>query len=364
MRVGGRSTIGRFGALIAVTALVAACSGTAATEAPAESQAPEVTAAPSEAAEPGSFTYLCATGTFANAIKEAWVKPFTEQTGIEVICDERDPTPDLIKSAVETGDYAFDATLAFEGIPEADWPKYFEKLDLSQLPTDEIDAPWVTDYWVVTDIAAQIVAYNTDATRGVEVTGLADFFDLEKIPGKRCLPDYFATAYAWALMADGVAPDQLIPYDVERAQAKLKTLGDNIIWFSTGTQIQEYLTSGECPVGIAWNGRARAAANDGAPVKVVWNPQILTYDRTAILKGSPNYDAAMKFLAFMTSKEYSGDLTKYVPYVPANKLATIDAATADWAPRIDVPAFIPNYDYWDESFKEMDPGFQALKTGY
>ena len=338
--------------------VLAACAGAA----PAPAAVVPAAAPGSAATTTGKFTYLCATGTFAEAIKKAYIEPFQQKTGIQVTCDERDPTAEMVKGAVDTQNYAFDATLAFSGIPKADWPKYFEKLDFSVINRDEIDPAWVTDYWVVSDIAAQVVAYNLDATKGVKPTGVADLFDLNKIPGKRCLEDNYATAYAWALMADGVTPDKLTPYDVPRAQKKLATIKDKIIWFTTGTQIQELLASGECPIGITWNGRARASAEQGNKVEVLWNPQILTYDRTAILKGSPNKDAAMQFLGFMTGKDIAGDLTKYVPYVPANKYAVIDPATKDWAPRLDQPAFIPDYDYWDSTFKEMDAGFQAFKT--
>lgn len=336
--------------MVALTAVIAA--------APAAAQSPAASMPPTT----GEMTYLCATGTFAEAIKKAYVEPFQAKTGITVTCDERDPTTDMIKAAVDTGTYPFDATLAFYGIPEEDWPTYFEPLDFTIINKDELDPAWVTDYWVVSDIAAQILTWNRAATGGVDPTSLADLFDTEKIPGKRCLEDNYATAYAWALMGDGVAPDQLVPYDVERAQAKLATIKDQIIWYTTGTQIQELIASGECAIGIAWNGRARAAAADGADVGVLWNPQILTYDRTAILKGAPNKDAAMQFIGFMTSKEVAGDLTKYVPYVPANPNAVIDPATADWAPKLDQPAFIPNYDYWDSTFAELDPGFQAFKA--
>jgi putative spermidine/putrescine transport system substrate-binding protein len=361
---------GRLVAVLAATvSLLAACTGSASTSAPASqaasssaaSSAPTASTAATAPTTTGHFTYLCATGTFAEAIKKAYVEPFQQKTGIQVTCDERDPTTEMVKAAVDTKNYAFDATLAFSGIPKEDWPKYFEKLDFSVINKDEIDPHWISDYWVVSDIAAEVLTYNLDATKGVKPTGLADLFDTNKIPGKRCFEDNYATAYAWALMADGVPPDKLMPYDVQRAQKKLATIKDKIIWFTTGTQIQEYIASGECPIGIAWNGRARAAANQGHKVEVLWNPQILTYDRTAILKGSPNKDAAMQFLGFMTAKDVAGDLTKYVPYVPANKSAVIDPATKDWAPHLDQPAFIPDYDYWDSTFKEMDAGFQAFK---
>ena len=70
-----------------------------------------------------------------------------------------------------------------------------------------------------------VLGYNTDATAGQVPEGWADFFDTAKFPGKRGFWDYSAGGiFEFALLADGVAPADLYPLDLERATAKLDTI--------------------------------------------------------------------------------------------------------------------------------------------
>lgn len=64
----------------------------------------------------------------------------------------------------------------------------------------------------------------------------ADFWDVEKFPGKRGLRKGAKYALEVALLADGVAPDELYdvlgtPEGVDRAFAKLDELRPNLIWW-------------------------------------------------------------------------------------------------------------------------------------
>ena len=79
---------------------------------------------------------------------------------------------------------------------------------------------FATDYRIANMIYSMALAYNTEATGGVAPTGWADFFDLEKFPGKRGVMDYSVGGiFEIALLADGVPPDQLYPLDLDRAIA-------------------------------------------------------------------------------------------------------------------------------------------------
>jgi len=73
----------------------------------------------------------------------------------------------------------------------------------------------------------------------------------------------------------------------------------------------------------AYNGRITAAnANDKKNFKIVWDGALYTIDSWVILKGSPNLDAAHKFLDFAGKAEYQKDLPKYVSYGVTNASAT------------------------------------------
>ncbi|WP_163473705.1 extracellular solute-binding protein, partial [Klebsiella michiganensis] len=75
-------------------------------------------------------------------------------------------------------------------------------------------------------------------------------FDLRKFPGKRTLGDNVVATIEAALMADGVAPEQLYPLDVERALRKLDTIKAQTIFWSTNSQSQQLFVDGEVNLGL------------------------------------------------------------------------------------------------------------------
>ena len=107
--------------------------------------------------------------------------------------------------------------------------------------------------------------------------------------------------FEFALMADGVAPDDLYPLDLARATAKLDTIKDDIVFWASGAESQELIGSGEVAMSMMWNGRAWSAKNiDQKPVEIQWNQQIVTADYFVVPKGTPNKEAAMRFIAYAT----------------------------------------------------------------
>ena len=45
--------------------------------------------------------------------------------------------------------------------------------------------------------------------------------------------------FEFALMADGVKPDELYPLDLARATKKLETIKDDIVFWTSGAESQE-----------------------------------------------------------------------------------------------------------------------------
>jgi len=80
--------------------------------------------------------------------------------------------------------------------------------------------------------------------------GWADFFDTEKFPGKRGLPKSPKRTLYLALIADGVAADDIYdtlatPEGVDRAFAKLDTIKNDVVWWEAGAQPMQLLADGE-----------------------------------------------------------------------------------------------------------------------
>ena len=102
--------------------------------------------------------------------------------------------------------------------------------------------------------------YRKDAFGGNAPSKIQDVFDLEKFPGKRSLQKRPLNNMEWALLADGVAPEQV--YELlstreatDRAFAKLDTIKDQTVWWTKGAQPPQLLADGEVVISSAYNGR-------------------------------------------------------------------------------------------------------------
>jgi putative spermidine/putrescine transport system substrate-binding protein len=273
-----------------------------------------------------------------------------------------------IKAQVESGQVTWDVVDVGNDFGLDANKDLLEPLDYSLIPRDEVLTGFAGDYRVADITYGVVLGYNTDKTAGKVPAGWADFFDLQKFPGKRGLWDYSEGGLLeFALMADGVKPADLYKpsLDVARATKKLDTIKDNIVFWSSGAQSQELIGSGEVAMTMIWNGRAWSAKNtDKKPVEIQWNQQIVTADYLVVPKGSPNKDAAMKFIAYTICAANNAKPSQYIPYGPTNKNATPDPAKV---PDLSVSNADANSAYFDDTylidnFKTIDAAYQAWKT--
>jgi putative spermidine/putrescine transport system substrate-binding protein len=158
-------------------------------------------------------------------------------------------------------------------------------------------------------------------------------------------------------LADGVAPADLYPLDIDRAFAKLDTIKDDIVFYETGEQQQQLVATGEVPLIQAWNGRIYSAALEGQPVANEWNEHLLSYDQLVIPKGARNADEAQEWAAWYVSHPeaqagYSNE-TAYGPiteealeYVDEEVLAELPSSPENAGKR----AAIVDYAYWAENY--------------
>lgn len=258
-------------------------------------------------------------GTTQDAQAAHWAAPFTEKTGTAVVQDG--PTDyGKIKAMVEAGAVTWDVVdVEFDWALQAGAQDLLEPLDFSVIDKAALDPRFVSDFAVGSFYYSFVLGWNPANFGGEQPAKLADLFDTAKFPGKR-------TFYKWsapgvieaALLADGVAPADLYPLDLDRAFAKLDTIKSDIIWWEGGAQSQQLLASGEAPIGFFWNGRLSALAADGMPVGVSWDQNITAADALVVPKGTANKDAAMQFIAEATSAAGQAAFAAASGYAPIN----------------------------------------------
>jgi putative spermidine/putrescine transport system substrate-binding protein len=172
-----------------------------------------------------------------------------------------------------------------------------------------------------------VLAYDTTKLKSPP-TKLTALFDTKAYPGKRALQKDPAVNLEWALMADGVPVSDVYKVlgtkaGVDRAFKKLDTIKKDIVWWESGAQPPQLLADGQVVLASSYNGRFYdAMKKDKKPFKIIWDGQALDWDWWVIPKGTPNLDAAYKFIAYATQTQPQANLTKYIAYGPANKDAT------------------------------------------
>jgi putative spermidine/putrescine transport system substrate-binding protein len=366
----------------AVVALVAgACTGGGASPSGASPSTPAGSPPASEPAASGSatadictapprhdgvtMTFTSFGGVYQEAQRKGWLEPYTELTGIQWQESEESSNA-TIRAQVEAGDVTWDVVDVGNDFGLAPHADLLEPLDYSLIKRDEILDGFAGDYRVADITYGVVLAYNTELTAGQVPEGWADFFDLTKFPGKRGLWKYSeGGVFEFALMADGVAPDELYPLDLERAIAKLDTIKSEIVWWESGAESQELIGSGEVAMSMIWNGRGWSAKNqDGNPVEMQWNQQILTADYFVVPKGTPNKQPAMEFIAWATCANNNAAPSEFIPYGPTNENATPNEAMVQDLAVTNTDENTAYFDdeYLAENYDQIEAAFQEWVT--
>lgn len=313
-----------------------------------------------------TLTFVSFGGVYQEAQRKAWLEPYAELTGVQFVEDENSSNA-TIKAQVESGQVTWDVVDVGNDFGLDAHADLLEPLDYSLIPRDEMNQDLgVSDYRVPDITYGVVLAYNTEQTGGQVPEGWADYFDTTKFPGKRGAWDYSEGGmFEFALMADGVAPADLYPLDLERATAKLDTIKDDIVFWTSGAESQELIGSGEVAMTMIWNGRGWSAKNiDNNPVEIQWNQQIVTADYLVVPKGTPNKEAAMRFIAYTACAENNGKPSEYIPYGPTNVNSEPNPAMVNdlSVTNADESSAYFDDEYLIENFEEIDAAWQEWKA--
>jgi putative spermidine/putrescine transport system substrate-binding protein len=305
-------------------------------------------------------------GAYGEAINRAWLVPFMEANpDVKVVHDMSYGDPAKIKAMVEANNVTWDVIDVGNDFGIGDTTSLLEKLDPSVVPLDELQPETLpsTGYRAPDATIGVIVGYRTEDFPGDKPMTFADFFDLEKFPGKRGCFNYASGGIIeMALLADGVPVEELYPLDLDRAFAKLDTIKDSVIWWETGAQSVQLLVDGEVSMGMSWNGRISTAQAEGAPLEIMWNEFFLTADYLIVPKGTKHPEAAMKLIGYITSAEHNADLAQYIDYGPTNvnAIEKLDPEQADRIPSSHADTAIGwDDEWWAANYDTVNEAWQS-----
>ncbi len=324
-------------------------------------------------------------GAYGNSHVEAYAKPFEAKTGLKVVVSDADNPATPIKAQAEAGnvttdvasvEYADAVRLCDEGLLEEIDPAILTPTADGLPATEDFIAGAVTNCFVGTDVYSMVLAYDDTKFADAKPAGPADFFDLTKFPGKRTMRKGAKFNLEFALMADGVAPDEVYkvlgtPEGIDRAFAKLDSIKKDVIWWEAGAQPPQLLADGEVSMAFAFNGRIfNAAQGEGKPFKIVWDGQIYEMEGWVIPKGAPDLDAAKEFIAFSTAPEQQARAAEFISYGPprvsaAALVGNIEGTDVPMGPNLPTfaenmkQALASNLDFWVDHDAELQERFNA-----
>lgn len=328
-------------------------------------------------------------GAYSDSQIEAYNKPFEAETGIKVNMIDVDNPATPIKAQVESGNVTSDVAsigvsdatrLCDEGaLEEIDAAALLPAADGTPAAQDFLDGA-LGDCFVATDVYSTIIAYDAARFPDKAPSSIADFFDLAAFPGKRGVLKEPRFTLEMALMADGVPADQV--YDVleteaglARAFAKLDGIKDHAVWWEAGAQPPQLLADGEVTMTQAYNGRIfNASVDEGKPFEIIWDGQVWEVEGWGILKGAPNLENALKYVAFSTSAESLARASMQISYGPprhsaAALVGTYKDTDIQMAPNLPTdPANMGNAlqfnnDFWVDHVSELNERFAAWLAG-
>lgn len=339
----------------------------------------------STAARADSLTIVSWGGAYSKSQIEAYHKPYAKKSGLTVNSEDYNGGLAEVKAQVEAGNVTWDLVdLELSDVVLGCQEGLLEELPLDALPPSPDGTPAAKDFLpgtlhecgVATIIWSTIYAYDKTKFKGAKPSTMADFFDVQKFPGKRTMRKGPKPNLEFALFADGVPASEI--YDtlsteegIDRAFKMLDKIKDHVLWWEAGAQPPQMLADGEVVMATAYNGRIfNAVATEGKPFEIVWDGQVWDLDLWGIPKGSKNKAAAIEFIKFSTDTQRLADQAAWISYGPARAssiplIGKHAEAGIDMGPHMPTaPANFKNalqndFEWWADHQDELNERFAA-----
>ncbi|MGY0194773.1 ABC transporter substrate-binding protein [Leptothrix sp. BB-4] len=309
-------------------------------------------------------------GANGAAQKKAYFEPFEKTGAAKIVGVEYNGEQAKIKAMVETKKISWDVVeVESPDVNRGCDEGLFEKLDYSKIGNKaDFQPAAVHECGIGVFVWSTVMAYNGDKLKDAPKTW-ADFWDVKKYPGKRGLRKGARYNLEFALMADGVKSADVYKElatkaGADRAFKKLTELKPSIQWWEAGAQPPQFLVAGDVTMTTAYNGRIDAAQREGKNLKISWTGGIYDLDYWTIVKGSPNKDVAMKFIAYASSPDAQAEYARNISYGPTNNkaLAKLDAKVLDLLPTSPAnskDALQFNIKFWADAGEELEKRFAS-----
>jgi putative spermidine/putrescine transport system substrate-binding protein len=304
-----------------------------------------------------------ALGDTLDAINEAFLDAFALATGAAVRHQElgRDGISSLTNQ-VESGDVVWDVAL----IPTEDVLPIAQQTLLTAIDYNVVDKAalypeLMLQHGVGARLYSTVIVYPA---QWEEVpANWQDFWNLSRFGGTRALRRSPVGTLEFALLADGVTPEELYPIDTERAYASLDRIRESTQFYEDGKTPVEFVRTGQAGLASAWSVRT-TLPDVVSLVRPQWNGGMLGADSWVIPRGAPNTDVAMSFVNFATRAVPAANYSRLESFGPVNQdaLALLRrdiVADLPNAPDNFDGQFFENWAFWAENREAMTAQFES-----
>lgn len=329
-------------------------------------------AAASVAHADGKVTIVGWGGTWNDVYKKGVTDPFSQEKKVDVTLDEWDGSLAKIRSQIESGNISYDVVSVEAPQLEMGCDEgLFEKLPESVASQKDNYIPGTFhDCGIASDTWATVLVYDGNKLKDGPKTW-ADYWDVEKFPGKRGMLGQALYTLENALLADGVKPADVYtvlrtPEGVDRAFAKLDQIKPHVVWWNSSSTAIQNLDAGEVVMTDMYNGRVTYdVENNGKNYQIAWDAGFFYgTDMWTIVKGSPNADNARAFMEFFAVPENQAGFPRLYGYGTGDK-RVYDLLTEKQRDRLPTSAAHLEkgapYDsaFWTENQEALDQRFKA-----
>ena len=303
-----------------------------------------------------TLTFAAYGGEYQEAQDVAYLRPFSACTGAKILQAQSDTAK--LEAMVKSGNVEWNVVYSGGAIVKNKCDELAEPIpdtvDQSESTTGEFSPCQVP---VVKE--ASYLVYNTEEFGDDPPSGMADFFDTEKYPGKRLiygLPSY-PDVFTWGAIASslGWSEESGEPFPFDEVADKLRSIQDDLVFFTTGAQLVQMLEQGDVAMAFAWSGRAYNAAANGATYTPVYTDMVYGIIDFFVPKGASEQEASFGLVNYMMGAEQQATLTENFVYSPDNKNSDPDVPE-------DMEPFVPDLEQFESAMNTSTDFFNSPET--
>lgn len=271
-----------------------------------------------------TLTFTAYGGAGQQAMIDSYQKPYTAAHPNVTFVNTSPPDVSQVKAQVMSKSVKWDLVSVAPGVATQNCDKLFEPVDTTGIDPANLVEGTLGKCYVGNFINANPIAYRTEAfpDPAKAPKTVADFFDLTKFPGQRgILSNIQNGILEFPLLADGVAPKDMYPLDVDRSLKKLDTIREKTTFAPNVGALQQAVGAKQVDIFILPDSRLVPLMNDGTDITVVWDVTVAAMNGFAIPKGSPHVAAAKEFLKTLCGPEQVAGISEALGTQPVNKAA-------------------------------------------